>query len=91
MPITRDDGFPAEAAALMAMMNQCCEGFSMQHVLMASANMLSAAIHTSAAAMNMPDEAYLPYLKSTLAIVERNALENWRRQSQPTDVPVKSS
>lgn len=89
--ITRDAGFPESAAQLMAMLNQCCEGYNVYEVLQAVANLQGAAINAYATADKMDDRARVLFREEVLAQTRELADRNWNREPQPSDVPVKSS
>jgi hypothetical protein len=88
MPVTRDADFPAQFAQLMEAMNAVCDGHSLEAVEQASANMLSAAIHNGAKMREVTDAEFPIYARRMVEAVFRNALENWQRKPQPSDVPI---
>ncbi len=89
MKLTRDEGFPAEAAHLVALFNSCCTNSTVDHVVMASANMLAAAIISSAKAANISDSNFPGYADEILATTAEIIVSNWGRTPEKTDIAVR--
>jgi hypothetical protein len=88
MPITRDETCSTQAATLMKALNACCDGHDLQTVEAATCNMFSAAIHNGALMRGVTDADFARYLDHMTEILRSNAMANWNRQPQGSDLPV---
>ena len=87
--ITRDEKFPASAAELMAMMNQCSNGYDTSDVLNASLQMLSGSIEYIARRRGWNLAQTLAFAAQTANLLIVSVQDNFEREAQPGDVPVR--
>lgn len=89
--ITRDPDYPADAAHLMAAFNRCAGDHPLSVVLEASAQMLICVIVNTAKAHSATDEQFANYVAHVLRGVANGTADNWAREPQSGDVPVKQN
>lgn len=91
MAVTRDANYPPEMAQLMQAFNVAADGHDALTVVNATLQMMAAAIGFMAKQRGIQLEDALTYADHIAGVMKKEVRENWQRNPDPTDIPVRAS